>query len=42
MVYNLAPAKISESQGMLLAASNEEGVVLLTTDQDISPGSKIR
>ncbi len=44
VVYNLAPAKIRgiESQGMLLAASNEEGVVLLTTDQDISPGSKIR
>lgn len=44
VVYNLAPAKIRgiESQGMLLAASNEEGVVLLTTDRDISPGSKIR
>lgn len=44
VVFNLAPAKIRgiQSQGMLLAASNGQDVVLLTTDRDISPGSKIR
>ncbi len=44
VVYNLAPARIRgiESQGMLLAASDGEKVVLLTTDQEMPPGSKIR
>ncbi len=44
VVFNLAPATIRgiQSQGMLLAASDEEQVVLLTTDKEVSPGSKIR
>lgn len=43
VVFNLAPATIRgiQSQGMLLAASNGEQVVLLTTEQEIEPGSKI-
>ena len=40
---NLEPRKMRgiESQGMLLAASNEDRsqIILLTTDMDISPGS---
>ena len=44
VVFNLEPATIRgiRSQGMLLAASEGEQVVLLTTDKEISPGSKIR
>ena len=44
VVYNLEPAKIRgiQSQGMLLAASDKEKVVLLTTDKDVNAGSKIR
>ena len=44
VVFNLAPATIRgvQSQGMLLAASHGEQVVLLTTEQEIEPGSKIR
>ena len=44
VVFNLAPANIRgiHSQGMLLAASNSDKVVLLTTDKDIEAGSKIR
>lgn len=44
VVFNLVPAIIRgiKSQGMLLAASHEDQVVLLTLDQEISPGSKIR
>lgn len=44
VVYNLAPANIRgiRSQGMLLAASDSDKVVLLTTDKDIAAGSKIR
>ncbi len=45
VVANLAPAKIKgiESQGMVLAAEDAEGrIVLLTPDRDISPDSKIR
>ena len=40
---NLEPAKLRgiKSEGMLLAASEDEKVVLLTVDKDISPGSKI-
>ncbi len=45
IVANLAPRKLKgiESKGMLLAASNDEHnkIVLLTTDTDIAPGSKI-
>jgi len=44
VVFNLAPATIRgiQSQGMLLAASEGQQVVLLTTDQEIEPGSRIR
>lgn len=45
VVANLEPRSLMglESQGMLLAASNEsEGSVLLTTMGDISEGSEIR
>ena len=44
VVFNLAPATIRgvQSQGMLLAASHGAQVVLLTTEQEIEPGSKIR
>ena len=43
IIANLEPRTLRgiESQGMLLAASNEDHtkVILLTPDQDISPGS---
>jgi len=44
VVANLKPAKLRgiESQGMLLAASNEEKVTLLTVDQDIESGARIK
>lgn len=45
IVSNLEPRKLMglESQGMLLAASNEqEGPILLTVMSDIAPGSEIR
>ncbi|MCL4424686.1 MAG: methionine--tRNA ligase, partial [Firmicutes bacterium] len=44
LVANLKPAKIRgiESRGMLLAASNEEGLVLVTTDGPITSGSKVK
>lgn len=45
IVANLESRKLMglESQGMLLAASNEEeGPVLLTTMENIEPGSEIR
>jgi len=45
IVANLEPRKLMglESQGMLLAASNQEqGPILLTTMEDINPGSEIR
>ena len=44
IVANLEPRKLMglESNGMLLAASNEtEGPILLTTMEDILPGSNI-
>ncbi len=44
VVYNLEPRKLMglESNGMLLAASNEgDGPILLTTMEDILPGSNI-
>lgn len=44
-IVNLEPRKIAgvESQGMLLAAEDDQGnVVLLTTDSEIKEGSKIR
>jgi len=43
MIANLKPAKLMgiESQGMILAASNGDKLVLVTVDGDISAGSKI-
>jgi methionyl-tRNA synthetase len=44
VVNNLEPATIrgESSQGMLLAASDEQGVVLLRPDRDCTPGSKVK
>ena len=44
IVNNLEPVKLrgEESNGMLLAASDEDNVVLLTVDKDIESGSKIK
>ncbi len=45
VVANLAPRTMRgyESQGMLLAASNDEGVLtLITTGTEISPGAQVR
>jgi methionyl-tRNA synthetase len=44
IVNNLAPAILrgEESQGMLLAAKDDNGVVVLTTDKDVKPGSKVQ
>ncbi|MBN2395691.1 MAG: methionine--tRNA ligase [Candidatus Atribacteria bacterium] len=44
VIFNLEPATIRgiQSQGMLLAASDQDQVVLLTTEKDVDPGSKIR
>lgn len=43
MIANLKPAKLMgiESQGMILAASNDNELVLTTVDADIPVGSKI-
>ncbi len=40
---NLKPAKLRgvESQGMILAATHEQSLVLLTVDQDIPDGAKV-
>lgn len=44
IVNNLAPATLRgvESQGMLLAAKDGDQVVIITTEKDIKPGSKIQ
>jgi len=44
MINNLEPATIrgEESQGMLLAASDENGLAVLTPDKDKAPGSKVK
>jgi methionyl-tRNA synthetase len=44
MIANLEPAKLFgiESQGMLLAAEKGDTVSLLTVDEDIEPGAKVR
>ena len=44
VVNNLEPAKLrgEESNGMLLAASDDKNIVLITTDKDIENGSKIK
>lgn len=43
MIANLKPAKLMgiESQGMILAASNENQLVLATIDKDIPVGTKL-
>ncbi len=43
-VANLEPATLrgEKSEGMLLAAQDGEKVVLLTVDEPVAPGSKIR
>lgn len=43
VVVNLEPAKIRgiESQGMLLAATDQDKVILIVPERDASPGSKI-
>ncbi|MHC4607045.1 MAG: methionine--tRNA ligase subunit beta [Planctomycetota bacterium] len=43
MVVNLAPAVLRgvESQGMLLAATHEKDVVLVTPDREAPPGSAV-
>jgi methionyl-tRNA synthetase len=44
VIANLEPATIRgvESEGMLLAGTDENGVVVLTTDKEMIPGSKIK
>jgi methionine--tRNA ligase beta chain len=44
VITNLEPAVIRgiESNGMLLAASGNESLSILTLDKDIPPGSKIK
>ncbi|MFQ5687384.1 MAG: methionine--tRNA ligase subunit beta [Candidatus Scalindua sp.] len=44
VVNNLAPAVLRgvESQGMLLAAREGDKVVLLTTEKDAKPGSRVQ
>ena len=44
LVANLDPAMIRgvESQGMVLAAQDEQGIVLLTTERALTPGSRIK
>ena len=44
MINNLEPAVIRgiESQGMLLAASDENGIVLLSPEKPIATGSTVR
>jgi methionyl-tRNA synthetase len=43
-IFNLAPRILRgvESQGMLLAASDEAGVALLQPERDIAPGVKLK
>ncbi|HUK99511.1 MAG TPA: methionine--tRNA ligase [Nitrospirota bacterium] len=44
LVANLKPAKLMgvESHGMLLAASSEAGLSVVTLDREIEPGSKVK
>ncbi len=44
IVKNLEPATIrgEESQGMILAVSDEEGAAVLTPDRDVALGSQVR
>ena len=44
VVTNLKPATIRgvESRGMLLAASNPEGLSIVTLDRPLAPGAKVK
>ncbi|OHB48450.1 MAG: methionine--tRNA ligase subunit beta [Planctomycetes bacterium GWF2_40_8] len=44
VINNLAPVVLRgvESQGMLLAARDDDKVVLLTTEKDVKPGSRVQ
>ncbi|MBT3353523.1 MAG: methionine--tRNA ligase subunit beta [Candidatus Scalindua sp.] len=44
VVNNLTPAVLRgvESNGMLLAARDGDDVVLVTTDKDVGPGSRVQ
>jgi len=44
VIDNLEPAVIrgEESNGMLLAASSEDGPVLLVPEKEVSPGSQVK
>ncbi len=44
VVNNLTPAVLRgvESNGMLLAARDGDDVVLITTDKDVGPGSRVQ
>lgn len=44
VVDNLQPAMLrgEESQGMLLAASDESGIAILTPQRDVKPGSIVK
>jgi methionyl-tRNA synthetase len=44
VVANLKPARLRgvESQGMLLAATTDEGPVLATFERDVPPGSRVK
>lgn len=43
VVANLNPKKIMDfiSEGMLLATENDGNIILITTDKDVKPGSKV-
>ena len=43
-IFNLAPRMLRgvESQGMLLAASDEEGVALLLAEREVPAGTQLR
>ena len=44
LVANLQPAQLRgvESQGMLLAAEHDGKIVIMTPEQEIPPGTKVR
>ena len=44
IVANLQPATIrgEESNGMVLAASDESGIAVLTPDKDVALGSRVK
>ncbi|HVU75299.1 MAG TPA: hypothetical protein VHD38_00450 [Candidatus Paceibacterota bacterium] len=43
-IVNLAPRMLKgvESRGMLLAASDDDGVALLQPERDVAPGTKLK